>query len=242
MRKLGKTICDGCRKIIPAGLRPITVISKKGKPLHFCQNVECQANYNKPKPPRVPGVLIQDHDAAEFITESNLIENIDYPFPEAVMGWLKKQHKVDEINGQVSALCYVVKNYKKKITPEMVIALHTRLMKRLLPAPYLGIRKELVRVGGRLCPLPIALRPMLKQWCSKVNALKNPTEEEIWQTHLAYESIHPFIDGNGRSGRLLWLWLRYQHGFGYKCVFNETKFEQYYPQFDPFVWETWISS
>lgn len=27
-----------------------------------------------------------------------------------------------------------------------------------------------------------------------------------FKTHLAYESLHPFTDGNGRSGRALWLW------------------------------------
>lgn len=27
-----------------------------------------------------------------------------------------------------------------------------------------------------------------------------------YETHRAYESLHPFIDGNGRSGRVLWAW------------------------------------
>jgi len=29
-----------------------------------------------------------------------------------------------------------------------------------------------------------------------------------WETHLEYERLHPFTDGNGRSGRALWLWQR----------------------------------
>lgn len=186
--------------------------------------------------------LIRDDQAAEFITESNAIEQIELPYPEAAMGWMKRQHKVSEINGQVKALEYVLQHHKDEITPEMVIKMHKILMKTLLPPYYLGIRTEWVRVGGRLCPSPAACKPMLQKWCDKVNALKNPTEDDIWQTHLAYESIHPFIDGNGRSGRLLWLWLRYKHGYGYKCVYNDTKFEQYYPQFDTFVWDTWISA
>lgn len=63
-----------------------------------------------------------------------------------------------------------------------------------------------VRVGN-YCPprggpeIEAALRVILD------NALKHGS----YQTHLDYELLHPFTDGNGRSGRALWLWGQMGH-------------------------------
>ncbi len=39
-----------------------------------------------------------------------------------------------------------------------------------------------------------------------VKLLKNMHHNMPYETHVAYEQLHPFTDGNGRSGRVLWLW------------------------------------
>ncbi len=184
--------------------------------------------------------------AVEFIRESNAIEQIHHSLDWVEKGWREKRHNEPSIHGHVNAFNdMLTKMFTEEFTeikPVDISKLHTTLMTDLL-APYeLGFRRGWVQVGGRVCPPPIAVSPMLKKWCKKVNELKDPEEWDVLEAHLAYEYIHPFNDGNGRSGRLIWLWLRYKFGFGYKCFFNSTKTFEYYPLFDTFNWDDWLEN
>jgi len=64
-----------------------------------------------------------------------------------------------------------------------------------------GIRTVGVRVGGRGCPQPERILPQLTLLWEQRDIL---TPLEFYK---AFEEVHPFVDGNGRTGKVLLNWL-----------------------------------
>lgn len=48
--------------------------------------------------------------------------------------------------------------------------------------------------------------------------------------HCAYETLHPFTDGNGRSGRALWAWQMIHEGWDYNIGIDRGFLHQFYYQ------------
>lgn len=60
-----------------------------------------------------------------------------------------------------------------------------------------------VRVGNHV---PVRGGPHVTQYLQRILDEANEKQSSPWASHVEYEILHPFTDGNGRSGRALWLW------------------------------------
>lgn len=88
--------------------------------------------------------------------------------------------------------------------PAISIGDLTNFVSKIQPNAYLRTAPHhRVMIGGREAPSAAASMQLLDYLIKDVN------EEKVtpWEAHTRYEMAHPFIDGNGRSGRALWLWM-----------------------------------
>lgn len=129
-----------------------------------------------------------------------------------------------EVINYFAGLRYVEKNAgKKKIGHTEILELHRILAGEVMDQGVAGkYRMIAVRVGPYLPPPPDAVSGLmfeLLEWWNK-EAIKLSPVLSSAILHYRFEAIHPFADGNGRTGRALALWELYRRGFDTHHIFS----------------------
>lgn len=133
-----------------------------------------------------------------------------------------------EVVNYFAGLRFIEKNAKKSpVTHEDVLKLHRLIAGQAMDQGEAGRYRTIrVRVGGFIPPPPedvSGLMLELLEWWNKQSGKLSPVLSSAILHH-RFETIHPFADGNGRTGRALALWDLYRRGFDTHHIFAVDEF------------------
>ena len=169
--------------------------------------------------------LIAETEIAEQVYNSNAIENSTLTLEETEKILLQidldryiTEREIFEAKNLARVVEYKYKKAKKQeLALDVILFLHKMLIANIREDIAGRFRKdnEFVRVGNYIAPAPKEITGRIEKMLTEYNASagKENIIKRVARLHLTFEHIHPFIDGNGRIGRVINNYLFIREGF-----------------------------
>jgi Fic family protein len=168
--------------------------------------------------------IINEAEIPEHVYNSNAIENSTLSLEETEKILLQidldryiSEREIFEAKNLARVMTYMEKRAKEQeLTLDVILTLHKMLISNIRDDIAGRFRKnnEYVRVGSHIAPKPEEVLERLEKMLSEYNAKSHENIiKRIAKLHLTFEYTHPFIDGNGRIGRVINNYLLIREGF-----------------------------
>jgi Fic family protein len=148
------------------------------------------------------------------------VENVEYYIQQS--NYIEGVRNPIEVQQSLKAWNYL--RHQPFLTDEVVLRVHYFIM-RNFPAKGPGrFRKVNVQVGSQLCPSSHNVPYLMDSWIDDMMGYKTSDPKVM---HVRFEKIHPFLDGNGRTGRMLMWWHETQLGRTPTLITYEGRWDYY---------------
>ena len=188
--------------------------------------------------------MLSEAEISEQVYNSNAIENSTLTLDETEKILLKidlnryiSERELFEAKNLATVVSYIDNHAQEKaLSLDMILFLHKILISNINDEIAGRFRKatEWVRVADHVAVDPDKILPLLNEMLLNYHAsIDQNIVKRLAFFHLTFENIHPFVDGNGRIGRVLNNYLLIREGF----VPINIKFihrGQYYDAFNEF--------
>lgn len=168
--------------------------------------------------------LVAETEIAEQVYNSNAIENSTLTLEETEKILLQidldrfiSEREIFEAKNLARVVLYIHKKAREReLTLDVVLSLHKMLISNIRDDIAGRFRKdnEYVRVGNHIAPNPKEVVDRIEKMLGEYNAASSENIiKRIAKLHLTFEYTHPFVDGNGRIGRVINNYLLIREGF-----------------------------
>lgn len=143
--------------------------------------------------------------------------------------WIRESNLIEGVDDEAADLACLKAwrwSLNQPLSLEMILGLHGRIMKTRLADVYVGVLRPVdVTVGGRLCPPWGKVPWLMSDWLHRFAGASGHEQTVI--AHVAFEHMHPFVDGNGRVGRMLMNWQRAMSYLKPMTILYDERWEYY---------------
>ena len=168
--------------------------------------------------------IISETEVAEQVYNSNAIENSTLTLEETEKILLQiglerfiSEREIFEAKNLARVVSYIDKRAKEQeLNLEVILSLHKMLISNIRDDVAGRFRKdnEYVRVANHIAPNPKEIVDRLDKMLVEYHSTSHEDIiKRIARLHLAFEYTHPFVDGNGRIGRVINNYLLIREGF-----------------------------
>jgi len=182
--------------------------------------------------------MMAEVEMAERVYNSNAIENSTLSLPETEKILLLqdvsrhvKLREIFEAKNLAHVYGFISKvAFTRPLTIDLILLLHKFLLTNIADkvAGRFRTGQEMVKVGNHIGLPPEFIMDRISEALDHYESeIQIPIVHRVAKFHAIFESIHPFIDGNGRIGRVINNYLLIKAGFPPIILRNNEKNDYY---------------